>query len=50
SQAEFTIFDLVDSYLDATDSNCDVSVLNKLFEPRYAVMGADAFAASRSYL
>ncbi|WP_397517411.1 amidohydrolase/deacetylase family metallohydrolase [Rhizobium ruizarguesonis] len=47
SQAEFTIFDLVDSDLDATDSNGDVSVLNKLFEPRYAVMGADAFAASR---
>ena len=47
SQAEFTIFDLVDSDLEATDSNGDVSVLNKLFEPRYAVMGADAFAASR---
>ncbi|MBN9983293.1 amidohydrolase/deacetylase family metallohydrolase [Rhizobium laguerreae] len=47
SQAEFTVFDLVDSDLEATDSNGDVSVLNKLFEPRYAVMGADAFAASR---
>ncbi|MGO7214154.1 amidohydrolase/deacetylase family metallohydrolase [Rhizobium ruizarguesonis] len=47
SQAEFTIFDLVDSDLEATDSNGDVAVLNKLFEPRYAVMGADAFAASR---
>ncbi|WP_205938660.1 amidohydrolase/deacetylase family metallohydrolase [Rhizobium leguminosarum] len=47
SQAEFTIFDLVDSDLEATDSNGDVSVLNKLFEPRYAVMGADAFTASR---
>ncbi|WP_221987401.1 amidohydrolase/deacetylase family metallohydrolase [Rhizobium laguerreae] len=47
SQAEFTIFDLVDSDLEATDSNGDFSVLNKLFEPRYAVMGADAFAASR---
>ncbi|WP_404943951.1 amidohydrolase/deacetylase family metallohydrolase [Rhizobium ruizarguesonis] len=47
SQAEFTIFDLVDSDLEATDSNGDVSVLNKLLEPRYAVMGADAFAASR---
>ncbi|WP_373563087.1 amidohydrolase/deacetylase family metallohydrolase [Rhizobium leguminosarum] len=47
SQAEFTVFDLVDSDLEATDSNSDVSILAKLFEPRYAVMGADAFTASR---
>ncbi|WP_209891346.1 amidohydrolase/deacetylase family metallohydrolase [Rhizobium leguminosarum] len=47
AQAEFTIFDLVDSDLEATDSNGDVSVLNNLFEPRYAVIGAEAFTASR---
>ena len=47
AQAEFTIFDLVDSDIEATDSNGDVSVLTRLFEPRYAVMGADAFTASR---
>ncbi|WP_454855853.1 amidohydrolase/deacetylase family metallohydrolase [Rhizobium binxianense] len=47
AEAEFTIFDLVDSDLEATDSNGDVSVLKKLFEPRYAVMGNEAFASSR---
>jgi dihydroorotase len=33
--------------LEATDSNGDVSRLNKLFEPRYAVIGAEAITASR---
>lgn len=47
AEAEFTIFDLVDSELEATDSNGDVSVLNKLFEPRFAVIGTEAIAASR---
>jgi dihydroorotase len=46
-RADFTIFDLVDSDLEATDSNGDVSVLKKLFEPRYAVIGSEAVAASR---
>lgn len=45
--AEFTIFDLVDSDIEATDSNGDVSVLNRLFEPRYAVLGSEAIVASR---
>jgi dihydroorotase len=45
--AEFTVFDLVDSDLEATDSNGDVSVLKKLFEPRYAVLGNEAFTSSR---
>lgn len=46
-RADFTVFDLVDSDLEATDSNGDVSRLKRLFEPRYAVIGAEAIAASR---
>jgi dihydroorotase len=46
-RADFTIFDLIDSDIEATDSNGDVSVLNKLFEPRYAVIGSEAITASR---
>ncbi|NNH33471.1 amidohydrolase/deacetylase family metallohydrolase, partial [Rhizobium sp. SEMIA 4085] len=46
-RADFTVFDLVDSDVEATDSNGDVSVLMKLFEPRYAVIGSEAIAASR---
>lgn len=46
-RADFTIFDLIDSDLEATDSNGDVSQLTRLFEPRHAVIGAEAIAASR---
>ncbi len=46
-RADFTIFDLIDSDLEATDSNGDVSKLTRLFEPRHAVIGAEAIAASR---
>lgn len=46
-RADFTIFDLVDSDVEATDSNGDVSVLTRIFEPRYAVIGAEAITASR---
>jgi len=46
-RADFTIFDLIDSDLEATDSNGDVSKLTRLFEPRHAVIGTDAIAASR---
>ena len=46
-RADFTIFDLIDADLEATDSNGDVSRLQKLFEPRYAVIGSEAIAASR---
>ncbi|MGO4737103.1 amidohydrolase/deacetylase family metallohydrolase [Bosea sp. 2KB_26] len=46
-RADFTIFDLVDGDLEATDSNGDVSQLTRLFEPRYAVIGAEAITASR---
>jgi dihydroorotase len=46
-RADFTIFDLVDADLEATDSNGDVSRLTRLFEPRYAVIGSEAITASR---
>ncbi|MDL2401991.1 amidohydrolase/deacetylase family metallohydrolase [Rhizobium mayense] len=46
-RAEFTIFDLVESDIEAVDSMGDAAVLKELFEPRFAVIGADAFAASR---
>lgn len=46
-RADFTIFDLIDGDLEATDSNGDVSRLRRLFEPRHAVIGAEAIAASR---
>lgn len=46
-RADFTIFDIVDSDLEATDSNGDVSQLTRLFEPRHAVIGTDAITASR---
>lgn len=46
-RADFTIFDITDSDLEATDSNGDVSRLTRLFEPRHAVIGAEAVTASR---
>jgi dihydroorotase len=46
-RAEFTIFDLVESDIEAVDSMGDAAVLNQLFEPRYAVIGTEAVAASR---
>lgn len=46
-RAEFTVFDVVDADLEATDSNGDVSRLSRLFEPRYAVIGSEAIPASR---
>jgi len=47
ARADFTIFDLVDGDLEATDSNGDISRLKRLFEPRYAIVGSEAVAASR---
>ncbi|MFS8110649.1 amidohydrolase/deacetylase family metallohydrolase [Rhizobium jaguaris] len=45
--AEFTIFDLVESDIEAVDSMGDTAMLKQLFEPRYAVIGAEAVVASR---
>jgi dihydroorotase len=45
--AEFTVFDLVKSDLVAIDSQGVRSRLTQTFEPRYAILGAEAIAASR---
>jgi dihydroorotase len=47
SRAEFTVFDLTDSEIEAVDSMGETAIMKKLFEPRYAVIGAEAIAASR---
>ncbi|MDP9631752.1 UNVERIFIED_ORG: dihydroorotase [Ensifer adhaerens] len=47
ARAEFTLFDLVDSELRVFDSLGTEAHLNRLFEPRYAVMGTDIVAANR---
>lgn len=47
ARAEFTLFDLVDSELRVFDSLGAEAHLNRLFEPRYAVMGTDVVAANR---
>ena len=45
--AEFTLFDLVDGDLVVTDSQGAKSTLTRIFEPRYAILGAEAVVASR---
>jgi dihydroorotase len=45
--AEFTLFDLVDGDLVVRDSLGAVSTLKRLFEPRHAILGAEAVAAHR---
>lgn len=45
--AEFTLFDLVDGNLTVTDSQGAVATLRQTFEPRYAILGAEAVAAHR---
>ncbi|WP_429809629.1 amidohydrolase/deacetylase family metallohydrolase [Ensifer sp. B1-9] len=47
ARAEFTLFDLVDSELRVFDSLGAEAHLNRLFEPRYAVMGTDVVTATR---
>ncbi|OCP38234.1 amidohydrolase/deacetylase family metallohydrolase [Ensifer sp. LC163] len=47
ARAEFTLFDLVDSDLRVFDSLGTEAHLNRLFEPRYAVMGTNVVAANR---
>jgi len=47
ARAEFTLFDLVDSELRVFDSLGAEAHLNRLFEPRYAVMGTDVVTANR---
>ena len=45
--AEFTIFDVVDADLTVRDSQGALSTLHRLFEPRHAILGAQAIAAHR---
>lgn len=45
--AEFTLFDLVDGDLVVTDSQGATSTLHQTFEPRFAILGAEAVAAHR---
>ncbi|MDG4881347.1 amidohydrolase/deacetylase family metallohydrolase [Mesorhizobium sp. WSM4884] len=45
--AEFTLFDVVDADLAARDSQGALSTLRRLFEPRHAILGAEAVAAHR---
>jgi dihydroorotase len=45
--AEFTLFDLVDGDLKVRDSLSAVSTLKQLFEPRHAILGAEAVTAHR---
>lgn len=47
--AEFTLFDLVDGDLVVTDSQGAKSTLHQTFEPRYAILGAEAVAAHRHH-
>lgn len=45
--AEFTIFDLIESDIEVKDSKGIKSHLKKIFEPRYAILGARAITAHR---
>lgn len=45
--AEFTLFDLEDTDLEVIDSQGASSTLHRTFEPRFAILGAEAVPASR---
>lgn len=45
--AEFTLFDLVDVDVTVKDSQGATSTLHRIFEPRHAVLGAEAIVAHR---
>jgi len=47
TRADFTIFELADSDLTVIDSMGYEARLDKLFEPRWAVLGNEPIAASR---
>ncbi|MCW8165891.1 amidohydrolase/deacetylase family metallohydrolase [Verminephrobacter aporrectodeae subsp. tuberculatae] len=47
TKAEFTLFDLVDGRLDVVDAMGARATLRRIVEPRWAVLGAEALAASR---
>ncbi|MDR7031892.1 amidohydrolase/deacetylase family metallohydrolase [Mesorhizobium sp. BE184] len=45
--AEFTLFDLVDADITVRDSQGATSTLHRIFEPRHAILGAEAVKAHR---
>ncbi|MBP0580558.1 amidohydrolase/deacetylase family metallohydrolase [Labrys sp. LIt4] len=45
--AEFTLFDVVDADIAVKDSQGALSRLTRVFEPRQAILGAEAIAAQR---
>ena len=45
--AEFTLFDVVDADVTVKDSQGATSTLHRMFEPRHAILGAEAIAAHR---
>lgn len=45
--AEFTLFDVVDADVTVKDSQGILSKLSRMFEPRYAILGAEAVVAHR---
>lgn len=45
--AEFTLFDVADANLVVVDSQGTKSTLHQTFEPRYAILGAEAVTARR---
>ncbi len=45
--AEFTLFDLAKTDLVVVDSQGARSTLHQTFEPRFAILGAEAVTASR---
>lgn len=47
ARSEFTLFNVVDSDLEVTDSLGHQAKLNRLFEPRFAIIGTDVFASER---
>ena len=47
TRADFTVFDLEDSRVDAMDSQGNHMVMERMFEPRMTVLGCDAQPAAR---
>ncbi len=48
NRADFTVFDLVDCDEEVTDSAGNTTRLNRIFEPRWSILGGRAEPASRS--
>lgn len=47
NKADFTIFDIVDGELDAVDSQGNHLIIDRVFEPRWTVLGASVEPAAR---